>query len=396
MSQKAIIGATGTANYSTASSTIYGAFGATSAPAFSDSTESDFQMNFRCGSVTMQNLRVFVGVNARTTASTITVDDGGATLLTATTTASTTGTYSDLTDTVSVADTDKVTYAVATGSGSGNLQITGMTCEIVSTGQAAVQMTGIGSQGLTTARYYAFASTLSGILIGQQNSFALEALTLSNMQSVIPVNGSTGFTCTSMNNGSTGSQTNIFGSAATGLVEDTTHTDSISSGHSFEFFKPAASGSATLTACGVKAVGATANTVSVNVSANASIASGATKYVGLYGNYFNTTENQNQTPAPNAGTFSLLAINVPSNSSTSSASVVFRNGAATKNQVVSFTTATGLLQDVTNSDSVAAGALVDYQMSGTNGNVTVDWFGMQYASPAAVAATNKLMFQAIP
>lgn len=388
MSQTAILGCLGTANYTGTSSTIYGAFSATSATGINDTTEADFQMNFRQGTCTLQNFYLNVGVMTQTQNATSTVDISGTpSAVTTTITASTTGTYTDLTHTASAADTDKVTYSLTTGSGAGNISLTGIGIQCVVSSQATKLLTGIGSQANNTSRFYCFAGNLSAQLEDTNSSFAIESATTSHMQAVIPVNSSTGFTCRfRINTAGTygnGNQNLVVGSAATGLFEDTTNTDSIASGNLYNFNKPAASASATLTAVGLKYTGGTTGTTSIQAGSNGSgLVSGLTRFLAPSGAaVFQSSELQ--TIMPGTATFSVLSTYLKSNSSTSDMTMVFRNGGVTKNESVTLTgSASGLFQDLTHTDSVAAGDKIAYQCSGANSSTNV------WESVTALVATS--------
>ena len=372
MTQTAFTGAGSPTNATLTSSTMYGAFGAASATSLSDTTETDFQMKFRQGTATLANLYAFIGIMTQTNNATLTVRQNTAnSTMTTTITASTTGTYTDLTHTVSCADTDLIDYALTTGAGAGNIMLVGLGVQIQTSGQVGTTVAGIGAQAGSTSRFYNFGNSLTQQLEGADSAILLESATLSNLQSVISVNSSTGFTSVLRKN-TTGSyananQSNVVGSSATGLFEDTTHTDSLAATNLYNLNKPAASASATLSAISLKYLGGTSGRAVAQTVSSSGLTSGVTRFTGVFGVMMNSTEAQTQTVMPGVATFSVLSVNLNSNSSTSAMAVVFRNGAVTKNESVTVTASTtGIFQDLTNTDSVAANDKICYQASGSN------------------------------
>jgi len=96
---------------------------------------------------------------------------------------------------------------------------------------------------------------------------------------------------------------------------------------------------------------------------------GDTKFslpIGVTG--FSTTETDKVIVVPLAGTWSRLVFNVSANTLTTTLTIISRDDAVDGNQVITYlTTATGVVQDVTNTDTVDSLSQLDYELSAPAG-----------------------------
>jgi len=103
-----------------------------------------------------------------------------------------------------------------------------------------------------------------------------------------------------------------------------------------------------------------------------SIAAGVTSYTpwgGMPG--VNSTESQTQQTLRTAGTVANLSVNITANSLSSTLTVRFRKNTANGNLVVSISAAsTGYLEDLSNTDTIAAADLVNYSSVAAAGSGT--------------------------
>lgn len=397
MTQHAMVGtAQRNAVALTASTAFYVPFGSELSTGVT--TEANVQTTFRFAS-TFANLYVNLSTNARTATTFGVSVNGTPSALVATSTATTTGLYSDLTHTVAVAATDKAEFVITAGSGGGSIQVSGLTVDVQSTGQSATQFCGNVSTALSTSARFL---SLSGTFTAQTSDtniamVALEAATMSNLQVVFTVNASAGFTVTSRKNSGAGSQTISVGSGATGLFEDSTNTDSYSALDTFDFSVGANSSAPTITCASVLWTTGTASHSQANNSRPSSpLASGATDYAAMYASpLLTTTQSVCFTPIPYAATLSLLSAKITSNASAAGATFNQYGGAAgttALNGTVALGTGTGTVQDVTHTDSVAAADFINTRGTGASANIQLGWAGVVIVGPntSPSTATNSL------
>lgn len=110
------------------SPTYYGNFGSSAVASYTlvaQTTENNVQSVHRGPDATLKGLRVVVHTNARLSNSTLTTRKNGAdTAQTVTITASTTGTFTDLSDNVSLTAGDTYSYSVSVGGTANSFVIT--------------------------------------------------------------------------------------------------------------------------------------------------------------------------------------------------------------------------------------------------------------------------------
>jgi len=400
MTQNAVIGCASINTFATASTTIFGPLTGINPLRAAATTESLGQAALRCGSVTLLNLTTRI-VSVQTGASsviTVDKDTGGGPAASALTVTTTTGgaTVSDITHTVSVSDTDKLTLSVANGAGSGNLQIASITIQLQGASQATIPIVDFGPETSTSSGFLSFGTFTSrqsteNIVI----SYALEAATLSNMQTVVSVNGGSGYQMTSRKNTATGNQVINVGSTVTGLFEDITHSDSLAAGDNYCTTVASNTVSRTINLVSMKYTGSTVSGAPTHCNTAQVLSSAQTRYSALWGPTMGATaESQFYSPLPFNATLSKLSANIGTNAATTGTTLNMRVAGANGNQTVSIGGSNGLLQDLTHTDSVNAGDLINYRASGSDGNVTFQWVGMFVVGPSSAsggAPTRTLM-----
>lgn len=171
-------------------------------------------------------------------------------------------------------------------------------------------------------------------------------------------------------NGSAGNQTVTLGSGLTGWFEDNTNTDTVAAGDVIKAEADTTSGNWVVAHCRIKLVPTSVHaSVMSYYTANAP---SATRYFPISG--FGTdssTESAIQTPMKLACTAKRLSAVLITNASGTATTVRSRKNTANGAQSVSITAgSTGRFTDVTNSDTLVAGDLFNYQVTGQNSNVT--------------------------
>ncbi len=207
MPESSVGGASHASSISPGSSvTYYGNYGnSASAAAVATTTEAEVELVHRGPDVTIKDLRVVVTTNARAATSSVTTRKNNAdTSQVATITASTTGTYTDLSNQVSVTAGDKVAYKLVVGSTSGNFTAPSTTVNLESATQAAnfwSALTPTSTANASATRYW----NLTGVLnvVTNENtvqSYAPVAGTVSNLRAYVTAARATNTTLKSRDN----------------------------------------------------------------------------------------------------------------------------------------------------------------------------------------------------
>lgn len=399
MAEAGFAGASYGANVSPASSvTYYGNFGNSAGAALgAHTTEAEVELVHRGADITMKNLRVVVTTNGRAANSSVTTRKNNAdTSQVATITASTTGTYTDLTNTVSYTAGDKVAYKLVIGSTSGSFMAASITVNRESSGQAGNSWSAIGSASTTNAsstRYWNVTGAIATPSATEANfqSYLPAAGTISNLRCYVTAARATNTTFKSRVGGADGAMSVTLTASTTGAFEDTTNSDSVSAGNLFCVATVTGTGtdSLTLSNISVRYATSTANVTAIGAgSTSATLTSGVTRYYSPLGNLQAlSTESSAQQIAPFAGTAAYLCAQVTANASTTTTTMVLRKGGT--NTAVTYTIAggaTGSFVDTSNSVSVSAGDLLSIQGSGSDGTVTFRSMGLRYTAAASADA----------
>ncbi len=223
------------ANFSTASSTRYIQLGGTTVP---ETTESNAQFRFGTTS-TLRNLIIIVTANTTSTTTTIRSRVGAADgNMVISVTSGSTGTFEDTTNTDSVNTASDVNLSVVRGTGSGNFIVSyfGLTASAPITENSDIfsgNSGGANQRGASSAySFYGFCGEFRG---AQEPAFSNRLYfdtTLSNLRILVTVNTyAADATFSLFKNGSAVNNTCTITAGATGLFQDTTHTDDFVSGN---------------------------------------------------------------------------------------------------------------------------------------------------------------------
>ncbi len=157
-----------------------------------------------------------------------------------------------------------------------------------------------------------------------------------------------------------GNQTVTVPASTTGTFEDTTHTDSVSAGDevTYEITFPAAAGAQMFNIISSKFLPSSNTAVSLlgynSVTVNLTT---ATRYQGLEGflDLINATEANAQVRIQTASTLRYLFMNLVANTSGTVTVRLRKNGVNGNSVITTGAAATGLFEDTTNTDTIAAG-----------------------------------------
>lgn len=186
---------------------------------------------------------------------------------------------------------------------------------------------------------------------------------------------------TSRKNSSAGNQTLTIPASTTGEFEDTTNSDSFSNGDDLCYRVVGGSGGTSMGYIVTSDLEFTDGSSFMNITSATARAFGTTVYFGIAGSTTNAgTEDYAKSIMPVAGIASKMQVKSFSNSLNAAAVVKFRNNGADGNQSISISaTSTGWFEDTTNSDSVAAGSMINYSIApgGSAGSITFTHFTVQ-------------------
>ena len=262
------------------------------------------------------------------------------------------------------------------------------------------QQDGTTANSGISATYYqglhAVINTNTSITEAQAAQTMRGAATVRNFKVRVSSNSrTTTTTVRSRKNTANGNLSVSIGSTATGLFEDNSNSDSIADGDTYCFQIVNGTGSSSQIIQYILAEmemtsGNAANyyTALDNTLVSTSTAS-QTTYVPLCGDMtlVTTTDSSNSTRCtiPVAGTCSKLQCYVSANARTTTTTVKFRKNGADGNQSVSIgSTATGLFEDASNTDTVASGDELGYSLTtGTGANtITVKRMSVKFVGTA--------------
>lgn len=308
--------------------------------------------------------------------------------------ATTTGQFSDPSNTDTLTSDQDLDFAQTIGASDAFHNFTIAAFGIVLDGTSEVAMyhgstSDAGALGASSTAYgmFCMSGSSSPGWFGQSTEGAQlkqtvrAASVFQKLRTYVSANTSTNAsTLTLRKSGADGNNTLSVGASATGAFTDASSTDSFTASDSFdwkwstgagtsnakpEWFGVAQKSNGTTwdTYAGQSETGAT-NALSI-------IADNFLNIIGVFAQAFETTESRAQTAWPVAATFSKARIYMASAGS-GTQTLTVRIGAANGNQAVSVTSATtGLFEDATHSDTVTAGALVNYKITHATSGIAV-------------------------
>lgn len=184
-----------------------------------------------------------------------------------------------------------------------------------------------------------------------------------------------------------GNQSLSIGSGATGVFEDTSNSDSVSSGDKIDYQLVTGGSGTTITVNVITALfSATTNTSKRMATGSASTLSTAnttyfSKFSGATGGSTATTEANEQVKFLTAGTLKNGFASITVNSRTNSTSIKTRKSGVAGNISISVSTGlTGVFEDSSNTDTVAVNDLWNWgtTLGSTNNNFTIALFGIDF------------------
>jgi len=304
--------------------------------------------------------------------------------LVATVTSSTTGTFSDTSNTDSITQADLVNYKldIPAGTGSVNMKAAGIDTDTV--------------RGILLGGYNGNAVFSGTTLFGTMNWItptstenrnhvsAPMAMTLQNLHINVITNSRNADTTFRLRvEGADVNQTITITNSTTGVFADTSNTDSVSQGDklNYTWITAGSSGSLTLRAA---SIGNAINENGFNVYGyhnNALLT--ADSFYNLSGILQNTTENNALSPAPNSMTVENITVYTDTNTRNSTTNYKLRVNKADGNNSASITASTtGTFTDTSNSDSVSADDDLNSQVDITSGTGSIRTTGAGFQRTA--------------
>lgn len=227
------------------------------------------------------------------------------------------------------------------------------------------------SENGTTTLFMAIGDTAFTIFANTESNYALtwrSPGTFSNMSVTISSNA-TVLSIAFRKNGASGNQAISVASTLTGQFSDALHSDAVVSGDKVNYQFAFTTGAIVIDSIG-QVFAATTNTAKKFNIANslASFSSASTTNFSPISGLaqLQATEAKAQAAIATAGTLANLFANISANARTTTSTIGSRIGGVSGSQIVSIaTTATGIFEDNTDTDTITAGALVNYFI--TNG-----------------------------
>ncbi len=279
---------------------------------------------------------------------------------------------------------DLINYQLVTGSTGTTITVRSVGVQFAPTTSSntvnRLACTGSISDTLISTPYYnPLSGTLAKSTTQANAQFTNKATaTLQKLYVFVSANTASVATVDSQIGGSNGNLTVSIGSGVTGALEDTTHTDSTSSGDLLNTALNATVATTfTITNISLEYLTTSAQTHYLNGLATGTTVALSTTTNSYFGGSptVNATESNVQMKTGIAFTASNLEGFVITNTLTATSTVKFRVAGANGNQVISYGSGvTGYLEDTTHSDAVTASNEINYQII-TGGSGTSIIFG---------------------
>jgi hypothetical protein len=326
------------------------------------SVEDRCKVPFR-QSGTIKNLRLNVSSNASATSTVITVRKNGAdTALTITVPATTTGYFEDTTNSFTIASGDTLSYQIDKNDAN-NFQCYYMACDVLHE-TAMAHLVTYGSSTKTSDGYYPSCGDLISIAsesADQVEQQAPVAGTLKNLFAIVTTNTGTSTTDIYVRDNSANSIITVqVPATTTGTFEDTTNTDAVAAGDTFNYFLDETGTTNLILKClGMSIVNDATGSISyICAGTAANIQQGQTRYHMLGGRTGSpqSTESLAEIVLKGSGTIRKIRTYIATNTLSISTVVTVRKNAA--DTALTFTigaAGTGVFEDATNSFTYADG-----------------------------------------
>lgn len=316
-------------------------------------------------------------------------------------TASTTGEFQDLSNTDTVTAGEDWHYSLVTGAGGIEFLWSVTNCLFTPTSNTYTHAIAANST-LSAASVTRFLPVFGlGGQTATESQVAITArgnATAKHFFLYVSANArSTTSTFGSRKNGGAGAMTVTVTASSTGVFEDTSNTDSLASGDTFNGYITTGTGTGSVTwqGCGfdLETADGTWYAIAGDMGGQ-TVAAAATTYVPVAGDAVpNGTEGVVAGDFQAAATGSNLSVAVSANTVSATSTVKLRKNAADGSQSVSITASTtGVFTDAVNSDPLVASDSVCYVVTagGSGTSLTYRWMGMKL-SPTAAAGGQPTM-----
>lgn len=363
------------------------------------STESDRKIKYRSAGV-MSKLEVIVSANTIATSATTVRNrlNGANGNLSVSIGAGLTGSFTDASNTQTIAAGDDYNYQVITPNTSGSITVRcANTVFAATTNTVGKYINRNAVRSATTPFYEVMAGgSVTGTVEANAQVKAKTAGTAKNLFSNVVSNSSAATTTIRFRkNGGNGNMVISIGAAATGQFEDTSNTDSVAVDDLINYVTTKGDANSMTwgicTACEFETTDSTG--LIIEGQSGGTVNANLTRYIGIGSDGgADATEASVGGLAQVAGTYSKLACFITANTVVGASTLKFRKNAGNGNQSVSITSlTTGFFEDASNTDTVATTDTIDTQLiTNTVGtSLTLLLSSMKFSS--GVATTTKFL-----
>ena len=347
-------------------------------------TEAVTQRTERIGGV-YRNLYAVLSTNTLTGNTTIrfrkNVANGNQSI---TISATSTGEFSDTSNTDIVAAGDEVNYQGVTGTGTNIILRCIATIFRPASGARNCLMAARGAQNISAASttyYYKIngqLSNTSGTTEDNEETTMRTTQTFNNAQVNVTTNArGTNTTMGSRKNAANGNMVVTITASTTGIFEDTSNSDSVVSGDTYNYSLTTGTGGGNIALTGMSSTQLSSvghMQWASGIGSTASLAAGSTIYLPVLGGVINSnTESDWQVDALSTVRLRNMQTYITANASTTTVTMALRKDASNANLSVSITAlTTGLFSDTSNADFFSPTQEFTYAYSGgTTGAVSI-------------------------
>ena len=366
-------------------------------------TETSVQLRIK-DSYVVSKMTLYIGSNTLSGSCVFTSrKNSGPGNQTMTVTTGVTGEFQDLTHTDILSTGDFFNYQAIADAGSGTIKVTTSSWNLEATNNTSFIVINNAPNnpfGGYTRLYLPIAGYIDdyyGAEAGSKVRFRFSA-TLANMRIYVSSNADVvGSIWRLRKNGTDGNQVITINGSLTGWFEDTTHTDSITSGDDLNYSLDCPNGSVAYYPTIIMDISSTSR-ILVNGGQGA-LTTGATFYEHVEGYFQNgykiTTEAHAQTKCMTAITLSNLGVEVAVNTAISDGEIRTRINSNNGNLIVSLTAGViGIFEDTTHSDVIDVGDLINYQITPVTGiTINCKWVNeIQYSLSESGSTTKSSIY----
>lgn len=326
---------------------------------------------------------------------------------------STTGEFTDTSNTDSVSSGDLICYQMVAPSGSGSIEIT--LASLIFNPATQNSKTTHGSNnntGMSTASSTFYIKLLSGEQQPRSTESEAQqrvyvAATLKNFQLVLASNGRTTTTTFGTRvNGGNGNQSVSVSGSATGTFHDSSNTDTLAATDLVNCYVTTGTGTGTISPTTINAILETTTGEEHNFAghgtfnaAGTTVNANLTRYTALAGTMvIESTESRSSLDVPIKGRIKGLGTYVVTNTLTASTTLRTRVNAGNGAQSVSIGSgSTGFFEDTSNADTIAAGDNLNTQLvtGATGTSIIIQYVRTVFCFPAPISTTKSLKYSVL-